>query len=112
MSWIELYAALGLSWGIVAVVRLGQRLGKVMRGEDVDYSHLSDAKAAARRERDAKMREDMSELADIGVPAPALMAMMAAAMAVMAVPVALIVGALWPLGVTNHVRRSLRKRKT
>lgn len=112
MNWIELYAALGLSWGIVAVVRLGQRLGKVMRGEDVDYSHLSDAKAAARRERDAKMREDMSELVDIGVPAPALMAMMAAAMAVMAVPVALIVGALWPLGVTKHVRRSLRKRKT
>lgn len=112
MSWIELYAALGLSWSIVAVVRMGQRLGKMMRGEDVDYSHLSDEKAAARRERDAKMREEVNDLVELGVPAAAVMAMIAAAMAVMVVPVALIVGALWPLGVTKHVRRSLRKRKT
>lgn len=108
MSWIELYMVLGLSWGIMAIVRMGQSLGNVMRGEDVDYSHLSDENAAARRESDAKIRECMSELADIGVPVPALVVMMV----VGSVPVALVVGALWPLGIIKHARRLIPKRKT
>lgn len=102
MSWIDLYVILGLSWSAVAVVRHGQKLGKVVRGESVNYDHLPAKRAEDRRERDARMKKNFHDLIELGVP----VSVMAAVTAIVIVPIALVFAMTWPLPVARQLQRA------
>lgn len=101
---VQVYVALGVSWLLLRLWRLGQALGRVSNPGVDHYARMSEAKAARLRKADGILKKLLDEGVDLGAPIQAVVFVIA----LMAVCIGSVLALTWPIPLWKQLTKGTR----